>query len=293
MVMTYFRSRPACSLVICALATGLFLGTCASAQTPASVLAPEEPFKAEIEQFVRADQVNPPAPCQVLFVGSSSIVMWKTLARDMAPMPVINRGFGGSHIEHVNHWFDSVVAPYRPRAIVFYAGENDLDSGKPVERVITDFDTFMARKTAKLGPTPVYFISLKPSKLRFAQLALQTKVNEAIRARADQRADLHYIEVAASMLQESRPKDIFIEDGLHMNPQGYAIWTQAVRAALLPNADGEARTCAQSVKHSQNRWKDSQPGETAIVRVNPVQPQRSVLKRTDQSWMSLDSHITH
>ena len=244
--MTNFRSRAACSLVICALAIALFMGAGASAQTPTSALPPEEPFKAEIEQFVKVDHENPPAPCQVLFVGSSSIRMWETLARDMAPLPVINRGFGGAHIEHVNHWFDSVVAPYRPRAIVFYSGENDLDAGKPVERVIADFDTFMASKTAKLGPTPVYFLSLKPSKLRFAQLALQTQVNERIRARADQRADLHYIDVAASMLHEGRPKDIFIEDGLHMNPQGYAIWTQAVRAALLPNADAEARTCAQS-----------------------------------------------
>lgn len=68
-----------------------------------------------------------PAPsCEALFVGSSSIVAWKTLAQDMAPSPVINREFGGSHIEYVNRWFDKIVGPYHPRAIVFYAGENDI-----------------------------------------------------------------------------------------------------------------------------------------------------------------------
>ncbi len=91
----------------------------------------ERSLGAEVEQFVRADRVSPPPPCRVLFVGSSSIVKWKeTLASDMAPMPVIDRGFGGSHIEYVNRWFDEIVAPYRPRAIVFYAGENDIDAGK-------------------------------------------------------------------------------------------------------------------------------------------------------------------
>jgi hypothetical protein len=77
----------------------------------------ERALAAEVEQFVKADRVAPPAACQVLFVGSSSIVKWQDkLAADMAPIPVINRGFGGSHIEYINRWFDQVVAPYHPRA---------------------------------------------------------------------------------------------------------------------------------------------------------------------------------
>src|SRR5215475_12774010 len=130
----------------------------------------EQELGAEVARFVEADRVAPPAACQVLFVGSSSIVNWKeTLATDMAPMPVINRGFGSSHIQYVNRWFDQIVAPYRPRAIVFYAGENDIDAGKSAERVIADFHEFMKRKTQALGKTPVYFTSLKPSKLRFRE----------------------------------------------------------------------------------------------------------------------------
>ena len=141
----------------------------------------------------------------------------------MAPMPVINRGFGSSHIEYVNRWFDEIVAPYRPRAIVFYAGENDLDAGKSVDRVVADFDAFMARKTRALGKTPVYFISLKPSTLRFAQFQLQSQVNDAIRARAGKRSDLHYIDVVSPMLENGKPKEIFGPDGLHMTPQGYVV----------------------------------------------------------------------
>ena len=234
-------------LVLCALALRLVE---APAQTPApSATALEESLKAEIDRFVAVDRAIPPASCQVLFVGSSSIVQWKdTLAADMAPMPVINRGFGSSHIEYVNRWFDEIVAPYRPRAIVFYAGENDLDAGKTVERVVADFDGFMERKTQALGNTPVYFISVKPSKARISQFPLQTQVNDAIRRRAAERTDLHYIDVVPGMLDGGKPREIFVADGLHMSRAGYEIWTRAVRAALLPNTEAEARSCRRGEK---------------------------------------------
>ncbi len=169
--------------------------------------------------------------------------MWNTLSQDMAPLPVINRGFGGSHIEYVNRWFDQLVAPYRPRSIVLYAGENDVAAGKSTRSVLADFDAFMERKTTALGDVPVYFISLKPSRLRFEQLRRQSQVNAAIRARAAKRADLYYIDVASLMLQNGEPRDLFTADNLHMTRDGYVIWTQVVRAALLPNAESEAWNC--------------------------------------------------
>jgi hypothetical protein len=224
------------------IALVLFTTRVGAQTAPAPTL--EQSLAAEIDRFVAADRIAPPAACQVLFVGSSSIVKWKeNLASDMTPLPVVNRGFGSSQIEYVNRWFDEIVAPYRPRAIVFYAGENDLDAGKSVDRVIADFETFMARKSQALGETPVYFISLKPSKLRFAQLPLQTQVNDAIRARAAKRSDLHYLDVVAPMLENGKPKDLFGDDGLHMNREGYVMWTRIVKAALLPNAEAEERRC--------------------------------------------------
>lgn len=245
--------RSVCCSLTRRFASLIFAVVLSLSSTGAQTPPPQAPtqdntFAAEIARFVEADRVAPPAACQVLFVGSSSIVKWKDrLSADMAPMPVINRGFGGSQIEDVNRWFDQIVAPYHPRAIVFYAGENDIDAGKSVNRVVADFDEFMRRKAQALGKTPVYFISLKPSKLRFAQFPLQTQVNAAIRSRAGKRSDLHYIDVVSSMLENGKPKDIFEPDNLHMNAAGYAIWTRAVRAALLPNTETEAHTCRVSL----------------------------------------------
>ncbi|MEO6361543.1 MAG: GDSL-type esterase/lipase family protein, partial [Sphingomicrobium sp.] len=150
------------------------------------------PFASEIAAFAQADQANPPKPCALLFVGSSSIRLWQSLAADMAPYRVINRGFGGSTIADVNLHFDRAVAPYRPKAIFFYAGENDLNGGKSPVEVRADFDRFLQRKARTLGATPVYFISLKPSKARFAQMGKQAQVNAAVRVLAKRRADLHF-----------------------------------------------------------------------------------------------------
>lgn len=228
---------------------GLIITACAAGpmHTPAPAPAPDAALTralgTEVAQFTAADQASPPAACRVLFVGSSSIRMWTTLSEDMAPLPVINRGFGGSHIEHVNRWFDALVAVNQPSAIVLYAGENDVADGKTTQRVLADFAAFMKRKTAALGDTPVYFISLKPSKLRFGQLAQQSEVNAAIRKLAAKRADLQYIDVASPMLADGKPRDLFAPDDLHMTRDGYAIWTRKVRAALLPHARADASRC--------------------------------------------------
>lgn len=190
-------------------------------------------YAPEIEAFQAADRANPPPRCGILFTGSSSIRLWESLAEDMAPAAVINRGFGGSTIADVDENFDRIVAPYRPRAIFLYAGENDLDAGKPAARVFADFQRFLALKSHALGDAPVYFISLKPSKLRFGQMGRQAEVNALVKRLARQRRDLHFIDVVAAMLESGRPKDIYRKDGLHMTQEGYRIWTELIRPAVL------------------------------------------------------------
>lgn len=212
----------------------LCLTVAVSAQAQPSTTPP--PFQSEIEAFAAADRANPPPPCGMLFVGSSSIRMWESLAKDMAPHRVINRGFGGSTIADVNLHFDRVVAPYRPRAIFFYAGENDVDFGRSPEQTVAEFRTFMSKKTRALGSTPVYFISLKPSKARFTQLAKQWQVNAAVRQLAAARADLDFVDVASAMMDTGKPRDIFQSDALHMTDAGYRIWKRILRPKVAQAA---------------------------------------------------------
>ncbi len=133
-----------------------------------------------IAEFNALDASDMPPACATLFTGSSSIRFWNSLATDFPNRKVINRGFGGSTIAEVTHYFDDIVAPYKPAQIVFYAGENDLNFGLTPEQVYNDFEAFMELKDEKLGATPVWYIAAKPSKLRASQLSLQAELNERV-----------------------------------------------------------------------------------------------------------------
>lgn len=127
---------------------------------------PATQWEDDIRAFGDADRVEPPASGGVLFVGSSSIRMWTTLAEDFSDMRTINRGFGGSEIADTTRYAERIVLPYRPRAIVMYAGDNDLMNGKSPQGVRDDFAAFVTRVRRDLPNVCIGFISVKPSPSR-------------------------------------------------------------------------------------------------------------------------------
>jgi hypothetical protein len=192
-------------------------------------------FASEIEAFLAADREAPPAPGQIVFVGSSSIRFWTTLAEDMAPLGVVRRGFGGAHLSHVVHEAPRIVIPYAPRAVVVYAGDNDIGAGKSVDRVVADFEALVAMLRSSLPETDVWFLSIKPSRLRWNLWPEMERANERIRARAEADPRLHFIDVGTVLLgPDGKPsKQFFRFDGLHLNAEGYAAWTSVVKPVLL------------------------------------------------------------
>ena len=191
-------------------------------------------FEPEIQAFLEADRANPPAPGQIVFFGSSSIRFWSTLAADMAPLPVLNRGFGGAHLSHLIHNAPRIVVPYAPRAVVVYAGDNDIGAGKSADIVVADFAALVALLHASLPATEIYFLSIKPSQLRFSQWPEMAKANEQIRALPERDPLLHFIDVGQVLLgADGKPNgDFFRFDGLHLNAKGYAAWTSVVAPVL-------------------------------------------------------------
>lgn len=190
-------------------------------------------FADQIDSFVEWDRKNSFSPDAVLFVGSSSIRRWPT--RESFPdLPVINRGFGGSQIREVNKYFDQVVAPYRPRIIVFYAGDNDIAAGRTPEQVRDDFDAFMKRVRAVAPQVPVVFLSIKPSPRRWDRWSQMQEANALVRAMTTRDAQLHYLDVGLPLLgEDGRPRaEYYVEDNLHLSPEGYRIWVQQLSPVL-------------------------------------------------------------
>jgi lysophospholipase L1-like esterase len=163
--------------------------------------------------------------------------LWKTLAEDLPEHKVINRGFGGSEIADSVRFVDRIVVPYQPKRIVMYAGGNDINGGKTPEQVASDFKAFVAKVHAKLPEAKISYISIAGNPARWAQVERVKEANKLIREFTTTDKRLNFIDVFPHMLgKDGMPlPDIFVDDRLHMNEKGYAIWKKVVGSALKEN----------------------------------------------------------
>ncbi len=190
-------------------------------------------WEQDMQRFAAEDAVAMPPPGSVLFVGSSSIRLWHTLAADFPGVPVINRGFGGSEIRDSTWYAGRIIVPYAPRQVLIYAGDNDLFSGRTPAQLRDDFRAFVARVHRDLPQARIAYISNKPSPSRAHLLAAQREANALIKAEAI-RMKLDFIDIFTPMLDAQRQprEDLFIEDRLHMNAAGYEIWRKTITPYL-------------------------------------------------------------
>lgn len=190
----------------------------------------------DIKAFVADDASHPMVSNPVLFVGSSSILKWTTLAHDFPGLPVINRGFGGSELADSVFYADQIITPHHPRIVVLYAGENDLWAGKTPETVLADFQAFRQELQASLPDVRIFFLSIKESPSRARIRADVLRANMLIAAECAKGRNCLYVDVATPMLdKDGKPRpELFVADQLHLKPAGYAIWTAVLTPLLQP-----------------------------------------------------------
>ena len=210
-------------------------------------------FENEIRAFEQADQTNPPPANSVLFVGSSSIRQWSNVTSSFPEYPVINRGFGGSTMPDLLHYFDRLVVPYKPSLVIVYEGDNDLAGGRSVEEVSADYVTFLQRMNNQLPESDFAFMSVKPSPSRRHLLPEMKELNQ----RLLQLAEIHggyYFDIFSPMVDDSGQPyaQLFLSDMLHMNAGGYRLW----RLTLTPMLDQWARDYAARQRFSSYGIKD-------------------------------------
>lgn len=209
----------------------LILSFCLAA-APAQVHQPQI-FEEDIRNFQEADRENPPSPGGVLFLGSSSIRMW-ALEQWFPGLDALNRGYGGSYISDSIFYADRILLPYRPRSVIFYAGDNDLADGKNPEKVFLDYRDMAGIILTNLPETDFVFISIKPSISRWELIEEIRLVNGWIQEFCRGNPRLHFLDIEKAMLTERGKPDpsLFLEDGLHLNEKGYRIWTEMLRPLL-------------------------------------------------------------
>ena len=181
-----------------------------------------------------ADKSNPPPKGGVLFIGSSTIRGWKTLAQDFPEHRVINRGFGGSQIVDATHFADRLIFPHAPRMVLLRAGGNDIHEGKPAVQVFAEFREFVRKVHAKLPDTDVVFIGLSPAPARWEEREANKKLNALVEAYSKKTPRVRYVETYdTTIAPDGKPREeLFVKDRLHFNADGYRLLADRVRPVL-------------------------------------------------------------
>ncbi|MHC4876011.1 MAG: SGNH/GDSL hydrolase family protein [Planctomycetota bacterium] len=221
----------------CLVSLTVFIGGVAAAQDqnrPARSKHPSARWESAIQKFEEQDRKNAPKQNHVLFVGSSSIRMWK-LDQSFPDIKPINRGFGGSQIADSIHFADRLILKHRPRIVVLYAGDNDLAKGKTPARVEADFREFVVTIHKSLPETKIVFIAVKPSIARWNLIEQVRAANAAVAEICSKNDRLEFVDIDKPMIGDNgQPReDLFLKDGLHLNDDGYAIWTNLVRPHIV------------------------------------------------------------
>jgi lysophospholipase L1-like esterase len=191
-------------------------------------------FQKEIETLAGKDYCFSPDKELLLFTGSSSVRMWKDVEEAFPGYHVINNGFGGSHFSDLIYYYDKVIAPYQPHVLFVYEGDNDIASNKEPESILKEAKQLISMIRNDLPGTKIVFISPKPSVARWELKEDYKKLNGMLEELARQTKGVEFADVWEAMVDENGKvfTDIFLEDNLHLNEKGYAIWEKVMARHL-------------------------------------------------------------
>lgn len=199
-------------------------------------------WEADIVALEAAAKLSPPPSNAIVFVGSSSIRFWSSLAEDMAPLPVIQQGFGGAKLNDVVHYADRLVSAHDPAGVVLFAGSNDMTPGsvKTPEHMLRNYKTFVSRVRAANPGLPIYYIAITPSPRRWEIWPHAQAANVLIKHYSEETEGLFYIDTGPALMNAAGVPDEenYLLDGLHLSEQGYRIWTSIIRPRLLEDFSG-------------------------------------------------------
>lgn len=194
----------------------------------ANMVAGMEPFEGEIQAFEQ-ETVEPGG---IVLYGSSTIRLWQRASADLAPMRVLNRGFGGSTLRGCDEAFERILGPLKPEAVVIYAGDNDLDQGSPIEELGVALRSVLGKiRALSVRPIAVCVVAIKPSPARWGHGGRIRMANRVIEGECHRHEDVWFLDILPEFLDgDLRPRRrLFSEDLLHLSPAGYGIFAAAVR----------------------------------------------------------------
>ena len=200
----------------------------------------ESEYLKQAESFAEevAKIIDSPVPTWdsgiIIFTGSSSVRLWGDAGLLSKGSPIINTAFGGSTAYGLNVYLEDLVLRYEPKQVFIYEGDNDIAAGRDTRTILEHLDTIFTRIWEQNPEVEIVYISAKPSPLRWELRKEYEALNKAVERRAKKEDRLVFADVYSSMLQKGQVReDLFIEDRLHMNRTGYAIWAEVIRPLIM------------------------------------------------------------
>jgi lysophospholipase L1-like esterase len=189
-------------------------------------------FWQDIQNFKKLDQENAPPKDAVLLIGSSSFTKWTDVSDYFPGKTIINRGFGGSRLTDLNYYAEDLLAPYQPKQIIIYCGDNDFADNHQLKtkEVVSRYKTFYKKIREKFPNIEVDYISIKYSPSREQLWPQMKETNQKIEAFMKKEKNAEFIDITKAMedADGNVRKDIFLEDMLHLTPEGYQIWAKVI-----------------------------------------------------------------
>jgi hypothetical protein len=193
-------------------------------------------WEDDIQQLEQLDRTHNYPAESILFVGSSSIRLWSTIEQDMAPYPVIQRGYGGAKFSDVAWYAERLIYPHRFRALILFVA-NDI-AGSPRDKspkeVASLFSRVVKTVRARYPDTPVFYIEVTPTPSRWPVWPQASRANRLIRRLCGSEPHLHFIATSDHFLDNNGlPRaELFRDDRLHLNRDGYRLWSRIIKASL-------------------------------------------------------------
>ncbi len=187
-------------------------------------------WEKEVAAYEESDRKAAPPKDGILFIGSSTIRLWKTLAEDYPDLKVINRGFGGTEIADSIHFADRLIFPHEPKQIFLRAGGNDIHNGRTPKQVARDFAEFVRVVHKRLPKTEILYISVSPAPSRWGETDKYRELNRLIREMALEMPRVGFVDTFDMVLRpdgSARP-ELFVKDRLHFSPEGYTLLRERV-----------------------------------------------------------------
>lgn len=188
----------------------------------------------DIQRFLQQDEQRETLKGGIVFIGDSDVVRCD-LEKWFPDTKALNRGFGGAHMDDILFYLTDVLLKHEPSVVVLSCGGNDLAANDTAANVHREFQELVA-KVFKSHPNCRILVTSQHTPPVFAEADQQIRrFNELVErtAAGDQRITFLPGTRAALHDEKDSPNvDLFGEDQLHFNDEGYRKWTGVIAARL-------------------------------------------------------------